>query len=77
MDSLTTGIGIVMVLFGIGTTIMRTRAPEKFGKLKAMQDRFGNETGMIIHITAYTILPFVVGFLLAFAGLNGLSLFNF
>ena len=77
MDPLTTGIGIVMVLFGIGTAIMRTRAPEKFGKLKAMKDRFGDETGMIIHITAYTILPFVAGFLLAFAGLNGLSLFNF
>ncbi len=76
MDLVTTGIGLVMVLFGICTTIMRTRAPEKLGKLKAMKNRFGDETGMIIHITAYTILPFVAGFLLAFAGINGLSLFS-
>ena len=77
MDLLTIGIGLAMVFFSIGMTILRTRAPEKLGKLKAMKNRFGDETGMIVHISAYTILPFVAGFLLAFAGLNGLSLFNF
>ncbi len=74
MNLVTTGIGLVLVLFGIYMQIMRTRAPERLGKLKAMKAKFGEDTGMILHITAYTILPFVLGFLISFAGLNGLSL---
>lgn len=74
MDLLTMGIGGAICLYGIYTLVMRTRSPEKFGKLKVMQDKFGKDTGTALHISAYTVMPIVVGVLVLFAGLNGLSL---
>ena len=35
------------------------------------------KNGLFLHITAYTILPIVLGVLIAFASLNGLSLMAF
>jgi hypothetical protein len=74
MDLITISIGGVMIFYGIYTLRTRTKAPEKFGKLKAMKERFGDDTGLALHITAYSIVPIVVGVLVSFAGLNGLSL---
>lgn len=74
MDLVTVSLGIVMIFYGIYTLRTRTKAPEKFGKLKAMKERFGDDTGLALHITAYSIVPIVVGVLISFAGLNGLSL---
>lgn len=74
MDLITISIGGVMIFYGIYTLRTRTKAPEKFGKLKAMKERFGDDNGLALHITAYSIVPIVVGVLVSFAGLNGLSL---
>lgn len=74
MDVVTIGIGGVICLYGIYTLTMRTRSPEKLGKLTAMKDKFGDSTGMAIHIVAYTVVPIVMGIIVTFAGFNGLSI---
>jgi hypothetical protein len=74
MDPITIGIGTALIIYGVYTARLRARAPERMGRLQAMKTRFGADTGLALHITAFSVLPFVVGFLLAFAGLNGLSL---
>ena len=76
MDMVTMGIGGVLCLYGVYTMTMRTRSPEKFGKLKAMKDKYGDSNGLAIHIMAYTVVPIVVGIIVSFAGFNGLSLFG-
>ena len=74
MDLVTMGIGGALCLYGVYTMAMRTRSPEKFGKLKAMKDKYGASNGLAIHIMAYTVVPIVVGIMVSFAGFNGFSL---
>lgn len=74
MNLFTMGLGAAICVYGLYTMTMRTRAPEKFGKLKAMKDKHGDVNGTVIHIMAYTVVPIVMGIILAFAGFNGLSL---
>lgn len=74
MNLFTMGLGIAICVYGLYTMTMRTRAPEKFGKLKAMKDKHGDSTGTALHIVAYTVVPIVMGIILSFAGFNGMSL---
>lgn len=74
MDLVTVSIGVVMLLYGFYTAVMRTKTPERFGILQAMKEKFGADTGTALHIAAYTLLPVVLGVMVAFAGFNGLSL---
>lgn len=77
MNFVTIGVGVAVILYGLYTLIMRMKAPEKFGKLKAMKDKFGNTSGQIIHTIAYTIVPVVLGILVMVAGVKGLSIMQF
>ena len=74
MNLFTMVIGVVICLYGVYTMTMRTRSPEKFVKLKAMKDKYGDSTGTAIHIMAFSVVPIVMGIILSFAGFNGLSL---
>ncbi len=74
MDSLTTGIGVICICFGLYTAIVRVKSPQRFVKLEAMRQKFGNNTGTFIHKVAYTFLPLVFGVIITFAGINGISL---
>jgi low temperature requirement protein LtrA len=74
MDLVTISTGAAISLYGVYTLVMRTKAPEKFGKLTAMKAKYGDSTGTAAHILAYTVLPIVAGIILSFAGLNGLSI---
>ena len=74
MDPITTGIGVVCICFGLYTAIVRVISPQKFVKLEAMKQKFGNSTGTLIHTVAYTFLPLVCGVIITFAGINGISL---
>ena len=67
-------IGIAALLFGIYTMYVRSRNPEKFGKLKAMQENFGEKRGAILHIVCYSIIPIVFGIVMLLSGLIGVSL---
>ncbi len=77
MNLVTIGIGLLIFLYGLYTMILRIKSPDKLGKLKAMKDKFGDNTGNILHIIAYTVLPIIFGTILIFAGLNGLSILEF
>ena len=75
MNPVTLGLGVMAVLYGVYTLYVRASNPEKFGKLTAMQERFGKKPGYTIHLIAYSIGPLVFGAIMIFAGKNGYSLF--
>ena len=74
MNLFTMGFGAAICFYGLYTMTMRTRSPEKFGKLQAMKDKHGDVNGTALHIVAYTVAPIIVGIILSFAGFNGMSL---
>ena len=75
MNPITMGLGIMAVLYGLYTFYVRASKPEKFGKLAAMQEKFGKKAGYTIHLIAYSIAPFVFGAIMIFACKNGYPLF--
>ena len=75
MDYTTIGIGIFALMFGVYTCFVRLKSPDKFEKLKAMKEKFGEKAGTIIHTIAYTIVPVIVGISLILTGINGGSIF--
>ena len=76
MDIVTVIVGFLICLYGLYTLIMRIKRPDKFGKLKAMKEKFGEGKGNVIHIVAYTVVPIVLGAIVIFSGFNGLSLID-
>ena len=54
-------IGIVALLYGIATLVLRQTRPQTFLKLGIMRKRFGDRTGTLIHTLAYSILPIYIG----------------
>jgi hypothetical protein len=76
MDIVTVVVGALICLYGLYTLVMRIKSPEKFVKLKAMKEKFGNSAGNIIHIIAYTVAPIVFGAIVIVSGLNGLSILD-
>jgi hypothetical protein len=74
MDLITISMGLVICLYGVYTLVMRTKSPEKFNGLAAMKAKYGDSSGTAAHILAFTVLPIVLGIILSFAGLFGLSL---
>jgi hypothetical protein len=54
-------LGIAALAYGLYTGYARTASPEKFGKLQAMKKQWGESTGNIVHLVAYTVVPIVVG----------------
>jgi len=75
MNILTILIGIAALLFGIYTIFVRSTNPDKFGKLKAMQESFGKKRGALIHLVFYSIIPIIFGIIMLFAGFMGVSIF--
>ena len=75
MNPITIAVGVVALLFGIYTLYLHVRRPEKFAKLKAMQEKFGEKSGYAVHFLAYSVVPIVFGAVMIFAGLHGVSFF--
>jgi hypothetical protein len=75
MNIITIVLGGFCIGYGIYTAIMRTKAPEKFGKLEAMKKKFGEKTGKTIHIVSYTIVPILAGIVFLITGFLGVSIF--
>ncbi len=64
-------LGIVILGFGLYTTIQRLRGNETaFKKLEPLREMFGSSIGNFIHIIAYCILPIVAGIVLILSGTN-------
>jgi hypothetical protein len=54
-------IGLAALAFGAVTGVLRFIAPQRLGKLRPMQERFGQKLGGAIHFGAYTVVPVAVG----------------
>lgn len=54
-------LGVAALAYGVYTGYARTVTPEKFAKLEAMKEQWGESTGNLVHLVAYTVLPVVVG----------------
>jgi hypothetical protein len=54
-------LGIAAVAYGLYTLYLRSRSPDKFGKLEAMKQQWGDRAGTIAHVIGYTVLPIIFG----------------
>ncbi|HMB69794.1 MAG TPA: hypothetical protein VKU85_10800 [bacterium] len=75
MNPVTVLLGVAAAGFGIYTAWARHAKPEQLGKLEAMRKAWGDRAGSLIHLTAYAILPIVVGAVFVVLGVEGVSLF--
>lgn len=75
MDPVTVGIGVFAIVFGGYTVFLRATDPSKLKKLKPMQDMWGERTGFVVHMVAYSLVPIGVGVAMILAGFRGVSLF--
>ena len=75
MNYTTLGIGLLALMFGVCTLFVRVKRPEKFGKLNAMKEKYGEKTGTAIHTISYTIVPIIAGIVLIVAGFKGSAIF--
>ncbi len=75
MDPVTVGMGVVAMGFGGYTFVLRMTNPSRLKKLKPMQDKWGGQTGFVIHTVAYSLVPVGFGVAMVFAGLQGISFF--
>ena len=76
MNYTTLAIGLFALLFGICTLVLRLKNPEKFGKLNAMKEKYGEKTGITIHTISYTVIPIIAGILFIIIGLKGGAIFS-
>jgi hypothetical protein len=76
MNYITIALGVFCLGYGIFTAIMRAKSPEKFGKLEAMKNKFGDKAGMAIHVISYTIIPILAGIVFLVCGYFGIGFFN-
>jgi len=76
MNYTTLTIGLFALLFGIYTLVLRTKKPEKFGKLNVMKEKYGEKAGVAIHTISYTVIPIIAGILFIVIGLKGGALFG-
>ncbi len=77
MQYTTVALASAILLFGIYTLIMSYRSPNDLIKLKYMKSKLGEKTGFVIHTIAYVIVPFIFGYFMLMAGLNGETITQF
>lgn len=53
-------IGGAAIAYGLYTLLLRSQNPDKFSKLTAMKEMWGDQTGALIHLVSYSLLP--IGF---------------
>jgi hypothetical protein len=76
MNYTTLAIGLFALLFGVCTLFVRVKNPEKFGKLNAMKEKYGEKTGATIHTISYTVIPIVAGIVFIVVGFMGVAVFK-
>ena len=75
MNYTTLAIGLFALAFGVCTLYFRVKRPEKFGKLNAMKEKFGETAGAAIHTISYTVIPIIAGIVFILLGLKGGTIF--
>lgn len=76
MNGVTVGLGILIAGLGIFSIYARVKMPHLFRKLEAMKQAWGNRAGLLIHFTAYTIVPIGIGITLVVWGMRGVSIID-
>ena len=54
-------IGIIMIVYSVLVTVLRFFFPDKLSKYKIFKQKYGEKTGVVIHVIAYTLLPLILG----------------
>jgi hypothetical protein len=75
MNWLTIALGVLLIAFGIATSILRMTRPQLFAKLEAMKQRWGERAGFWLHVVGYSVVPIISGLSFALAGMYGISIF--
>ena len=75
MDFTSIAIGMAGLLFGAYTIYTRLTNPDKFRKLQAMKENFGEKSGSLIHFVFYSLVPIIFGVVMVFSGYKGVSFF--
>jgi hypothetical protein len=68
-------LGAVMAGYGGYTYVMRKNKSETFWKLAPMKKFYGEKWGYVIHFTAYTVIPFILGIFCILGGVKGVRIF--
>lgn len=76
MDVFTVGLGVLALLYGIGTGFLRMFKPSAFSKLEPMKERYGALVGNLLHFVSYVVAPVIFGLVFLIAGLQGISMFE-
>jgi hypothetical protein len=77
MNPVTIAIGVAAILYGLTTTYLHFYNPSLFKKLSHMKQFWGEKTGVVVHIVAYTIVPIVIGSYFVVGGFSGMTFFDF
>jgi hypothetical protein len=64
-------LGLLALAYGLYTLYARSATPEKFAKLEAMKERWGEQNGNLLHLVSYSIVPIAVGLVLVGRALLG------
>ena len=75
MNYATLVIGLFALLFGICTLFVRVKNPEKFSKLDAMKEKYGEKAGVAIHVISYTVIPIIAGIIFIVVACMGVAIF--
>ncbi|NDV46695.1 hypothetical protein D0T49_06505 [Paludibacter sp. 221] len=54
-------IGVLAIVYGIYTIVIRTKNPEKLTKLTEMKKRMGDKKAIAVHTFSYSVLPIIFG----------------
>ena len=54
-------VGVLAILYGIYTIIIRIKNPQKLTKLTEMKKRMGDKRATITHTIFYSVFPIVAG----------------
>lgn len=74
MNTTTTVIGAVVLLYGLMMLVTRFTRPDKHIRLGFLTRTLGNKIGNIIYTLVYIIAPFALAYVLINNGLDGSSL---
>ncbi len=77
MQYTTIALASFIILFGIYTIITSFKSPESLIKLKYMRAKLGMKAGTVIHTIAYVLVPFLFGYFMMKAGIDGISIQDF
>ena len=77
MQCTTLALAIFIILFGVYTAATSIKSPNDLAKLKYMRDKLGMKAGTFIHTFAYVLVPFLFGYFMFKAGVNGISIQDF